>query len=277
RLTTWQSTDPALPSTATNTTSLSTYLYANANPINYTDPDGREPKEAGTATVYIMQSQHFAVEIRPNDGRVVTFQSLPTSPGNLNAYTSFTPETYDPVVEKIQVRLPNAKAAADVAEVVLKQSRNGKRFDVYDRDTNSCVTPIGRLLRIGGADAGMTEEATIPKTSVGIFKWIKKNGTSLSESGARVPSGVGGPAIRGRNPQRGSVTAGGVLLMAAMSIAIPAYIEWLEQMDKQRQYLQSDLNAAKRNGQSLYEFYGVPAPDLSKVELKEPTAGMRFE
>ncbi|WP_344850684.1 SpvB/TcaC N-terminal domain-containing protein, partial [Kribbella ginsengisoli] len=41
RLTTWQSTDPALPSTATNTTSLSTYLYANANPINYTDPDGR--------------------------------------------------------------------------------------------------------------------------------------------------------------------------------------------------------------------------------------------
>ncbi|MFI6333255.1 RHS repeat-associated core domain-containing protein, partial [Micromonospora chersina] len=38
---TWQNPDPALPTNATDTTSLSTYLYARANPLTYTDPDGR--------------------------------------------------------------------------------------------------------------------------------------------------------------------------------------------------------------------------------------------
>ncbi|MFI6333281.1 hypothetical protein ACIBBG_34195, partial [Micromonospora chersina] len=39
----------ALPTNATDTTSLSTYLYARANPLTYTDPDGREPARGANA------------------------------------------------------------------------------------------------------------------------------------------------------------------------------------------------------------------------------------
>ncbi|MFF0271023.1 RHS repeat domain-containing protein [Kribbella sp. NPDC004536] len=43
---TFTATDPALPSNATNTTSLATYTYAAANPITYTDPDGQAPSDS---------------------------------------------------------------------------------------------------------------------------------------------------------------------------------------------------------------------------------------
>ena len=39
----FQSADPALPTNAFDTTSLSTYLYARGNPLTFTDPDGRWP------------------------------------------------------------------------------------------------------------------------------------------------------------------------------------------------------------------------------------------
>jgi RHS repeat-associated protein len=44
----FQSTDPDLPSSASDTTSLSTYLYARGNPVRYNDPDGRAPEDEGS-------------------------------------------------------------------------------------------------------------------------------------------------------------------------------------------------------------------------------------
>ncbi|WP_344850592.1 hypothetical protein, partial [Kribbella ginsengisoli] len=92
RLTTWQSTDPALPSTATNTTSLSTYLYANANPINYTDPDGRNPRKpiaAGPRNLVAAgggsASANGRTPIAAGGGS--TAKALPlTAPGRMSSY-----------------------------------------------------------------------------------------------------------------------------------------------------------------------------------------------
>ncbi|MFC4111879.1 SpvB/TcaC N-terminal domain-containing protein [Nonomuraea zeae] len=39
----WQSADPALPDSGTTSLALSSYLYGNANPLRYTDPDGLSP------------------------------------------------------------------------------------------------------------------------------------------------------------------------------------------------------------------------------------------
>ncbi|MFI6333311.1 hypothetical protein ACIBBG_34375, partial [Micromonospora chersina] len=176
------------PTNATDTTSLSTYLYARANPLTYTDPDGREPI-AGTATVY-WNGLHGYISVDVN-GKVVTTSRSPELNGNNTVTDNYKNAKY--YVEAYKVPVPDGLAAQ--AEQAAAVSRGVGGDGRYRPFTDDCLTHVGNVLRAG-------KVPNVPENSKKFALWLRTGG--------------GGS----RSAQRGSATLGTMLGIASIGILV---------------------------------------------------------
>ncbi|MFI6333289.1 hypothetical protein ACIBBG_34235, partial [Micromonospora chersina] len=196
----------ALPTNATDTTSLSTYLYARANPLTYTDPDGRSPLEPGSmnvlpvpgkVTVYIgymgpdwnhaigqvtvgEKTTYFEQKFvgRTQDGTPIT---------KIDKLTARQAADFTKEATGHEFTVPNGENAYKAAKALVK---NGWRAE-YHAECESCLSPIADVLEKGGL-------GNLPMTTKELANYIIMEGKPVGEYGGEITlrSGFGSVAAR---------------------------------------------------------------------------------
>jgi RHS repeat-associated protein len=168
----WQSPDPALPGNATDTTSLSTYLYAAANPIHYNDPDGRSP---GTVTVHWASRHSWVTSYNPTTGESVTTHLTYELGGDGAIVENYDASGWNSAkypVSEYTVDVPDIEGAQAWQKGVAAQGAAGE----YDRICNSCRTHTADVIVAGGVKG-------VPTTRPEYGSWLPKN-SRTSERGS---------------------------------------------------------------------------------------------
>ncbi|MGG1949381.1 RHS repeat-associated core domain-containing protein [Trinickia sp. NRRL B-1857] len=147
---------------------LNLYRYG-PNPVQWTDAlglsSGRCPGKAIVRQSRSEYGPHFDVEVVSNaGGRTMRTHQLITDDNNNTIITGRELAPESTVENTVLVDLPDAEAAKQA-----QAQRLGHDGGVYDKNTNSCVTHVGDILRAGGAP-------DVPNTTRETIKWLIKNG-----------------------------------------------------------------------------------------------------
>ncbi|MFI6333157.1 hypothetical protein ACIBBG_33340, partial [Micromonospora chersina] len=165
----------ALPTNATDTTSLSTYLYARANPLTYTDPDGRAP---GWAIIDWTGTHARITTHNPATGESVTSHLTYELGSDENAVVELNPRDRPNSSSKsrsFRVEIPNIEESQNFQENMAEYGKAG-RYTEGVKGCNNCVTHLGDVLRVGGVEG-------VPESAGEIGSWVQKNGTRVQRGG----------------------------------------------------------------------------------------------
>ncbi|WP_126227053.1 RHS repeat-associated core domain-containing protein [Burkholderia ambifaria] len=142
---------------------INLFQYA-PNPTQWTDPLGLCPGKAIIRQSRNEGGPHFDIEVVPDSGRTMRTHQVIVDDEHNTVITGQYMAPASTVQNTIHVDLPDATAAYKE-----QAKRLGHPDGVYDKNTNSCVTHVGDILRAGGAQ-------NVPTTTRETIKWIIANG-----------------------------------------------------------------------------------------------------
>jgi hypothetical protein len=115
------------------------------------------PAAQGVATVLSHEGSHVSILVEHGQEALHTEQVVLN--GNLTTIAEV--RNAAPVLQSVQIPLPNASAAIQYQQSVIDTATG-----LYNRSCNSCVTHVGDVLREGGVE-------DVPERTLDIIRWLR--------------------------------------------------------------------------------------------------------